>query len=220
MQDYPHYKYRPRRKKKDGNKPAGKGEGGSEGQLKRPQPPEPAYLQRVKEDSSLRLGSSSSSKSAIATSNNNNNNVSSPMASSSGGSSSREGGQRDAIDTPESSPSDQANEYNFFSSYNHVHQLPTPEISPHDSCVPLSSSTTPTTYSSSIMPPPPPPLAPVPLPQASPSSEQYEHYDPHNSFPHEFRKFYHHGKIIIGKFLHGRGTYSCFQRIWVPNFTT
>ena len=51
MQDYPHYKYRPRRKKKDKtgtNQPKGSEGTSLEGQSKRQsQPPEPAYLQRV-----------------------------------------------------------------------------------------------------------------------------------------------------------------------------
>ena len=48
MQDYPHYKYRPRRKKKDKSGANQiKGNDGDVSSKRPPQPPEPAYLQRV-----------------------------------------------------------------------------------------------------------------------------------------------------------------------------
>ena len=63
MQDYPHYKYRPRRKKKDkaGTNPPKLNEG--DGLSKRqPQPPEPAYLQRVAVAAAAAAAAAASSK--------------------------------------------------------------------------------------------------------------------------------------------------------------
>ena len=66
MQDYPHYKYRPRRKKKDkaGTSQPKVIEG--DGQSKRhPQPPEPAYLQRVAVAAAAAAAAAASSKDSI-----------------------------------------------------------------------------------------------------------------------------------------------------------